>query len=103
MNFILKLFNLPVFNATSSSPQANNELNLDNKCIEQLNQLVLSTQIAAITTCSADLVLQYQQLILDSQAQTASPPPTPTPANTPLNLDDVSQKESSVLAKLSVR
>lgn len=97
MNFTLKFLNLPVFNAT------NNELNLDNKCIEQLTQLVLSTQIAAITTCSADLILQYQQLNLDSQTQATSPPPTPTPANTPLyNLDDTSQKESSILAKLSV-
>ena len=97
MNFTLKFLNLPVFNAT------NNELNFDNKCIEQLTQLVLSTQIAAITTCSADLILQYQQLNLDSQTQATSPPPTPTPANTPLyNLDDTSQKESSILAKLSV-
>jgi hypothetical protein len=95
----LKFLNLPVFNAK------NNELNLDNKCIEQLTQLVLSTQIAAITTCSADLILQYQQFNLDSQTQATSPPPTPTPtpANTPLyNLDDTSQKESSILAKLSV-
>jgi hypothetical protein len=64
-NFLLKCLNLfdmtcTLYDEATSSSLRNGDLNLDENTLDDLTNLVLSAQIASITTSSSDLILKYQ-------------------------------------------
>jgi hypothetical protein len=83
LNFLLKCLNIfdttcSLYDDTASSLKYS-DFTLDETSIEDLTNLVLSAQIASITTCSSELVIKYQNI--SNSKSTILPHETPSAEN----------------------
>jgi hypothetical protein len=88
----MKFLNLPIFSSISNNSNSKN-LTSDLNTLDQLTQLVLSTLIATLITCSSDYLLHihHQSINLDNQKESTSS-----------DNDSFQSVETSNLAKLSM-
>lgn len=102
-NFLLKCLNLFDITCTlydeaassSLSSLRNGDLNLDENTLDDLTNLVLSAQIASITTSSSDLIIKHQTSY-DSKTTQLEPQQQPTNGNNQNPLLDAQLTQLSI-------